>query len=110
MRRIVVLMSLVAASASLTMSVKHLKRDMVMGTLFAESEAFTLANRDNTRKVRIHNQAKVPSWAQNRYANARYANQERREHNEKLDRVARISPANLTGAAPDEQHFPQTVP
>jgi hypothetical protein len=27
-----------------------------------------------------------------------------------LNRVARISPANLTGAAPDERHFPQTVP
>jgi hypothetical protein len=41
-------------------SVKHLKRDMVMGTLFAESEAFTLANRDNTRKVKIRSQAAVP--------------------------------------------------
>jgi hypothetical protein len=41
---------------------------------------------------------------------ARYANQERRERDEKLNRVARISPANLTGAAPDERHFPQTVP
>jgi hypothetical protein len=90
--------------------VKHLKRDLVMASLFAESESFALASRDNTRKVKIHNQAKVPTWAQNRYANARHANQERREHNEKLDRVARISPANLTGAAPDEQHSPQTVP
>ena len=53
-----------------------------MATLFAESEAFNSANRDNTRKVQIRNQAKVPQWARKNYANARTASHERREHDE----------------------------
>jgi hypothetical protein len=47
-------------------SVKHLKRDMVMASLFGESEAFALANRSES-KVKIHSQAKVPRWARGRY-------------------------------------------
>lgn len=42
-------------------SIKHLKRDMVMATLFAESEAFVLANR-RTEKPR-QNRSRVPRWA-----------------------------------------------
>ena len=42
-------------------SIKHLTRDMVMATLFAESEAFVLAN----RKVEApkQNSKRVPRWA-----------------------------------------------
>ena len=44
-------------------SIKHLTRDMVMATLFAESEAFVLANRPKGRKPK--REPNVPSWATN---------------------------------------------
>jgi hypothetical protein len=46
-------------------SIKHLKRDMVMATLFAESEAFALANRPET-KVKIRSKVRPPRWAMKR--------------------------------------------
>ncbi len=41
-------------------SIKHLVRDMVMATLFAESEAFTTANRPTQKPVQ---RSKAPPWA-----------------------------------------------
>ena len=44
-------------------SIKHLVRDMVMATLFAESEAFALANRPP--KILTQDRSRVPDWAKN---------------------------------------------
>ncbi len=41
-------------------SIKHLTRDMVMATLFAESEAFKLANR---KRERVEQRSDAPPWA-----------------------------------------------
>jgi hypothetical protein len=48
-------------------SIKHLVRDMVMATLFAESEAFVLANRNNDRKVQVRSQVTPPKWVRKRH-------------------------------------------
>ncbi len=64
-------------------SVKHLKRDMVMATLFAESEAFALSNRSATH-VKIHSQVKPPRWAMRRFENARVQRELQRDHDEKV--------------------------
>ena len=44
-------------------SIRYLTRDMVMATLFAESEAFVLANRPTERKPR--KPPDIPRWASN---------------------------------------------
>lgn len=44
-------------------SIKHLVRDMVMACLFAESEAFVVANRPP--KVVVQDRSRVPIWARN---------------------------------------------
>ncbi len=41
-------------------SIKHLTRDMVMATLFAESAAFDLANR---KRERVEQRSQAPPWA-----------------------------------------------
>jgi hypothetical protein len=48
-------------------SIKHLKRDMVMATLFAESEAFTLAHRPAKAKPRPK---PLPDFVKRRFGNA----------------------------------------
>jgi len=65
-------------------SIKHLVRDLVMSTLFAESEAFALANRSETH-VKIRSQVKPPRWVTMRYTNARRAADERREYEAKVN-------------------------
>ncbi len=47
-------------------SLKHLVRDMVMATLFAESEAYVMANRTRDRPVKIRSQVRVPRWARSK--------------------------------------------
>jgi hypothetical protein len=68
-------------------SIKHLKRDMVMATLFAESEAFMLANRPES-KVKLRSQVRPPRWVMNRhrelYQDARELAELQREHDEKV--------------------------
>lgn len=49
-------------------SIKHLTRDMVMATLFAESSAFELANR---RAEPIKQKSRAPAWAARGWRNRR---------------------------------------
>lgn len=60
-------------------SIKYLVRDMVMATLFAESEAYVMANRQRDRPVRIRNQAKVPRWAKGKLGGYAWQDRYRKE-------------------------------
>ena len=69
-----------------------------MALLFAESEAFVLANRSE-KKVKIHSQVKPPRWVTFRYESARRRAAEQREHDQKVseaqERAQRVGRLDL---------------